>query len=499
MARHPLAVLGGIAVLYAAVQLVVVRHPVAFAWDEAIYVTEVSPEHDPIYFAPTRARGISFLVAPLVVITGSLTALRVFLTVASAGGLFLAFWPWVRIRPGAGLAAAALFSTTWVAVFYGSQVSPNLFSALAAVAVAGLFVLALDSPGTRRLEWGVAGAAALVGLFRPYDLSTLGLGLGLGTLGFAGRGDPAGSWGARLARLTWRHPARRALTALGIGGLAGWTPWLIDSTRFGGPAAALRRAVIETSGGSGTAGWGFHLTSHLAATDGPVVLYNPIPQPIPWGGAVWWASWLLVGVAGVALAAKASRRPAGIALVAGLSAFAGYVFITPMAPRFLLPSYGLIAVATGFGLAELAGRARRRRMIPMVGLFSAVAVFGVVLAWQLAAGSAFLAQERTKRERFEVLGAIVAEQAHGAECWVWSELGHPQVELASGCRGRRLDPHAPEPTALMVAKAEELGVVYLLALSTPDRDSFLRGLPNMPLPIEDSRDWDLYVFSNDDP
>ena len=80
--------LGGV---YAVMQLLIMpiaRHP---AWDEAIYLSQVTPGAGGTPFAPSRARGISLLVAPFAGVGLPLTITRAVLIVLSAAVLFVVF------------------------------------------------------------------------------------------------------------------------------------------------------------------------------------------------------------------------------------------------------------------------------------------------------------------------------------------------------------------------------------------------------------------------
>src|SRR4051812_37221686 len=97
--RRPVMVLGAVAVFYGLIQFVVTRR-VPLGWDETVYVSQVARGVPRAVFSAPRARGVVLLVAPVSLITTSVTALRGYLGVLSAAGLFLAYWPWLKIRTG---------------------------------------------------------------------------------------------------------------------------------------------------------------------------------------------------------------------------------------------------------------------------------------------------------------------------------------------------------------------------------------------------------------
>ena len=144
------------------------------SWDEAVYVSQVSGHAPAAWFDPARARGVPLLVAPVAALTSSVTALRVYLSVACGLGLTVALWTWRRLRPAWVLGlAGVLFGGLWVAQYYGPQAMPDMWSALGGLAAVGCFLR-----GGRR-RW-----------------------LGLGFLGRAGRErrvrDPGPAGGRRV-------------------------------------------------------------------------------------------------------------------------------------------------------------------------------------------------------------------------------------------------------------------------------------------------------------
>ena len=83
-----------VAAAFTASQLVFVSQRLGLSWDETVYVSQVSAHAPAAWFDPARARGIPLLVAPVALLTSSVRALRVYLSVASGLGLFLALLAW---------------------------------------------------------------------------------------------------------------------------------------------------------------------------------------------------------------------------------------------------------------------------------------------------------------------------------------------------------------------------------------------------------------------
>jgi hypothetical protein len=79
-----------VAALFAAAQLAFVAPRLGLSWDEVVYISQASVHAPAAYVDPARARGIPLLVAPVTLLTGSVFALRVYLSLASGLALFLA-------------------------------------------------------------------------------------------------------------------------------------------------------------------------------------------------------------------------------------------------------------------------------------------------------------------------------------------------------------------------------------------------------------------------
>lgn len=162
------------------------------------------------------------MAAPVALSSAGLPVIRLYFALLSTLGLMAAFWPWLRIlAPPVAPLAALMFSTTWVTVYFGSLVMPNLYVALGSVAALGWFLRAAATPTWWRV--GATGvAAALVAFVRPSD-SVLVLGLAFLCVLVV----------PRLRRLG-------PLLALPLGVALGWLPWVVEAyQRFGGPGGSV--------------------------------------------------------------------------------------------------------------------------------------------------------------------------------------------------------------------------------------------------------------------
>ena len=322
-----------VGVAFTAAELLFVSPRTGLSWDEAVYVSQVSGHAPAAWFDPARARGVPLLVAPVAALTGSVAALRVYLSVLCGLGLTAALWTWRGLRPAWVLGlAGVLFGGLWVAQYYGPQAMPDMWSALGGLAAVGCFLR-----GGKAALAGLGVSMAFVTLVRPGDAVYLALPLVV------------------AAFLIWRSWPRAAAVVAGL--LAGGAEWVVEAyVRFGGIASRLHAAGAEQGG----FGLHFALPDELRALNGPT-LCRPCTVGVRYPELDLW--WFLLPVL-VALAILAARRAGGssgpslssviLPAVCGLCVAAQYLFmIDYAAPRFLLPGYALLAVPAADGLAFL--------------------------------------------------------------------------------------------------------------------------------------------------
>lgn len=352
---------------YAALQLVLVVPHLGLGWDETVYVSQVDPRNPAAWFSAPRSRGISLLTAPVVAVTDSTTVLRIVLALLSAAALYAAFRVWQPLF-GAGRVAlsALLFGGLWISELSGSQAMPNLWLALASLAAVGWFLRAVAPGAPRRAGVGLAACVAAATLFRAPDSAWLVLPLAAGC----------------LAVRSWRRP----LPALAItAGLAlGGAEWIAEAyARWGGIGARLHTSSA-TEGGMG-AHWAVGYA--LRSLNGPL-LCRPCTVPLTHPAlTLWWLTLPVLAVAAGAVALRGSRPGTTLLPVACAASLAvPYFFLIDYsAPRFLLPTYTLLALP----IAELAFctvrtlRSGRARIVVATAL-------GVLLALHLAGQGAIL-------------------------------------------------------------------------------------------------------------
>jgi hypothetical protein len=423
---------------YLAAQLMLFPRSRGPSWDEAVYLSQVTPGVSAVAFAPSRARGVTFLVAPITAAGGSVATIRLFLILASSAALVGTFLVWA---PAIGLAApvaALLFGSTWLALFYGSEVMPNLWAALLGVAATGALVRRVEG-GER---WGAPVAATFLGamaLFRPPDALVLFAALALYVVIF-------------------RRPSSASLIPLAIGLILGWAPWLIEmSIRFGGPVRALRDA--GSLGHVTARGLGRRIAQNLALTNGPVI--GPQVHPdVPLAGVVWWGGTVVLAL--VALVRTRGTWERGYlvcATIAGAAVAAEYLLlVSGLAPRFLLPAYGLLAIPAAAGLVSLWGGGGAARSAAA----ATVAAVVVLTVWQAGTARRIGRDAADSRAVYEDVGAAIERLAEDRPCLVASAEGYPQVALASGCRGEWL--HLTDAASLTRVPGARSGERVFVAL-----------------------------------
>ncbi|MGW0698826.1 hypothetical protein ACWD0A_05710 [Streptomyces sp. NPDC002867] len=460
-AGNALPWLAAVSAAFALVHLALIAPGLGLGWDESVYVSQVSPQAPAAFFSAPRARGITFLVAPVTALTTSVMALRVFMAVLAGCGLFLALWVWRRLLPAPVLGVAGgLFASLWITMFYASQAMPNLWVAYGALAAVGCFLRAARSPGDRWAPAGMAAGVAFAALMRPADAVWLALPLAV----------------AAVVTRAWRWPLLLVLLAAGV--VAGCAPWIVEAyVSYGGLSARLERA----SEIQGRLGWYFSVDDHVRALDGRLLCR---PCDVAWrhpAAALWFFVLPLFVAAGVWAAARTRRHrtPLVVATVVGAALAAPYLFtVGYAAPRFLLPAYALLALPVAYGLVR-ACRPRPR------GRWIAVAIVAVFVAVHLAIQFrvADSAADRVRRSTAD-LGRIAAElRALGVRppCVV-SGTEAIRIAFRAGCASRQPWGHDESITPEELAAAAHHRPVAVVVADGGRPPAYARAWPAHPLP-----------------
>ncbi len=444
----------GVAAAFSIAQLIIVAPHLGLSWDEVVYISQLSARAPAAALDPARARGVSLLVAPVTMLTGSILALRTYLSLLSGAGLLLALLAWRRLRPAWLLALAGLcYASLWTAQYYGPQAMPDEWVAFSVLGAVGLFLRAAGTAQVPRAGRGaLAGLAACLAaaaLVRPGDALYVGAALGAAVLGVR----------------RWRRPA--LLAAVVVGFAAGAAEWAIEAyVRYGGLTARLHAAAAEQGG----FGWHLGWWDELRALNGPT-LCRPCTIGLRYPElSVWWLALPVIVAAGVLAARRAGRLESSLlAACCGLAAAAQYLFlINYAAPRFLLPAYLLLAIPVADALAALLaarpGRSAGATLV-VVALVAQVLVQQVVLAHQV-------------REKIVFFGAFaeIAADLHRLgvrpPCLVRGEQEVP-VAFYAGC--------ASTPSAVAVRRAHPRVRVAILVRPGEPVPRYARGWPRHDL------------------
>jgi hypothetical protein len=311
--------------------------------DEAVYVSQISRHRPAMPWSAERARGMALLVAPVTLLTGSPTALRLYLTVLAGLGLFLALLAWRGLRPAWVLAlAGVVFGGLWAAQAGAALVFPNFWAAIGGASGVGLFLRGVRRIVSPRYVFILLTAAtACTALMRPADAVFLFVPLII----------------AAVAKKEWRSPA--VLWAIISGLVLGLGEWLAETYMyFGGLFARLRAASLA---GGGT---GFHPLNGLRVLNGSAGWSYPATL-------AWWAVFLLLASVGVWVAGRSKGWPfALVPAVCALSVYVLYSFPNLVSARYLLPAWILLAIPVADAIAWISVRAQGR--LRLAGITAAV-------------------------------------------------------------------------------------------------------------------------------
>jgi hypothetical protein len=411
-ARRLILVVG---IAYLAAQLMLFSLDRPSGWDEAVYLSQVTPDGAVLPFVPYRARGITFLAIPVLQLGGSLAQLRLFLAVASAAALIASFRMWAPVIGYGAVAAALLFAGAWPTLFYGSELMPNLWVAMTAGAAAAVLARRLAGRAGRYDELVAGGLVAVAALIRPLDAIVLTAALVLLPIAL------------RRATVSWT-------VHLVLGLVAGWAPWLVEMTvRFGSPGEAFAAAARMSPAGR----WSLfgNAQQYLALSDGPTI-GSTVAHDIPVTGLLWFIGMAILVVLGVRAATRRNILPSLVVpTAAGIALAAEYiVFTDAQAPRFLLPALALLAVPAGLGFVTIvAGTRVGADPVRFAGRTVATIL---VIAWaivQMGIAAGIEADAADQRASAQRAGLEVRRLSAGEPCHVYSEGSFPIVGYAAGC------------------------------------------------------------------
>ena len=397
-----------IGIVYLGVQLFLFRLKPGIVYDEAVYLSQIVRPRHPIW-GPHRAWGTVLLIAPVAVFGIHIGVLRLYLAIASSALLAWAYWLWFDLIGPAAIGAAVAFGVSWVALYFGTQAFPNLPLALFSVAAVAFAIKAMR--GHPKASRGAVFCVAACALIRPSDATALVAGIALALL------------------IVHRARCARALAALVVGLALGWLPWVVESfIVFGGPFRRLKDAAV----GNATVALRDNLGAYIRSFGGP--LLNRVPMK----GFPVWASIVplsLIALAVIACVRFARHRDIDgyLACMFAASAMAvTYLFFSgATAPRFLLPTYALLAVPAAALFFDLNERLLGGRKVLAIAVSACLVV--PLLGWNAARAHTIWRDQVSASASSAELARNVASAANGAQCVVAGPFGIAEISVQSHC------------------------------------------------------------------
>jgi hypothetical protein len=333
----------------------------SLGWDETVYASQISKHVPLMQWGAERARGMPVLVAPVTLLTESALALRAYLALLAGVGLFLALLAWRGLKPAWVLAlAGVIFGGLGIAQLLASQVFPNFWIALGALAAVGLFLQGLTEGRRPRLVLVLLPlAVAFTALMRPADAVFVSVPL----------------MAAAVVQLVRRSMVRRSielLIAVIVGLAIGAGEWVLEAYMyFGGPFARLHQSAKVVGGTK------FNPVNSLRIINGGRdSSVKSFPGISGWSHPellVWWFALLVLALLGVYAASRARGWLfAAVPFVCALSVYVLYSLPVRDNARYLLPAWALLAVPAAEGLGWLITQAKGRMRLAAV---TAAAIF----------------------------------------------------------------------------------------------------------------------------
>jgi len=336
--------------------------------DEMTYIARTSMHASGVSLPPVHGQGVGLLAAPVTLLTTSLTAIRVWMSVLSAIGLFLAVLCWRGLRPLWVLALAELLlASLAITQNSGVQVYPDWWGALGLLALTGLLLQAVSGTMRSRVVLPLIALASLVMvLMRPENVIFL---MGPAIV-------------ACLVVPAWRKLS--VLIAMAAGVALGCLEWVVGAYLwFGGPVQRLQYAKQEPPAlhlymALGTQLRYLNGSWYCGQTSGCVSWAHPLETP-------WWLAFLAIAILGLwagwhRSAMKASSVLAG---VTALWVFLLYAFLVPFgAPRYLLPTLALMAILVADGIVWAVTESRQEWRQPAT-ILACVFVLGGIVSQRL--------------------------------------------------------------------------------------------------------------------
>lgn len=327
-----------VSVLFLAAELTpaLVRMPLGA--DEIGYIARTSAHASAVMLPPVHGQGVGLLAAPVTLLTTSVVALRIWMAVLSAIGLFLGMLCWRGLRPAWVLAVAGLIlGSLAVTQNSGVQVYPDWWGALGVLALTGLFLHAVNGTMRPRIVLPlIAFASLVIVLMRPQNIVFL-MGPAIG---------------AAIVVPGWRKP--KVLAAIGVGIALGCIQWIAEAYAwYGGLGSRIHLARQEPP----SFGFFFSGALQVKVLSGPWYCTSA-GACRGWnfpGETLWFVALAALAVLGLCIAwQRATKASSVLAAVTAIWVIWFYSFLVPFgAPRYILPSLALGAILAADGIAWL--------------------------------------------------------------------------------------------------------------------------------------------------
>ena len=336
-----------VSILFLAAELTPALLKMPLGTDEITYIARTSIRVNSVSLPPVHGQGVALLAAPMTLLTQSLIAIRVWMAVLSAIGLFLATLCWRRLRPDWVLALAALiFGGLAISQNSGVQIYPDWWGALGVLALTGLVLRVVGGTMRDRVALpAIALVSLIIVLMRPQNIIFL---MGPALLAVA------------IVR-SWRKP--KVMLAMGVGIVLGCLEWVIAAyVMYGSLATRIHLAGQEPP----SLGLYFSFFTQAKVLSGPWYCVPPggcqgVPMP---GEMLWWLAFLALAVLGLWANWRTAARTSSIfAAATAIWVVAFYSFLVPFgAPRYITPSLALAAILAADALIWLVTRSSLRRV-----------------------------------------------------------------------------------------------------------------------------------------
>jgi hypothetical protein len=338
-----------VSILFLAAELTPALLRMPLGTDEITYIARTSVHANSVSLPPVHGQGVALLAAPVTLFTQSLTAIRVWMAVLSAVGLFLATLCWRRLRPAPVLALAALiFGGLAISQNSGVQVYPDWWGALAVLALTGLILQVVSGTMRDRVSLpSIAFVSLIIVLMRPQNIIFL---MGPALL-------------AMVFVRSWRRPkGPKVLLAMGVGIALGCLEWIIAAyVMYGSLATRIHLAGQEPP----SFGLYFSFFTQAKVLSGPWYCVPPsgcqgVPMP---GELLWWAAFLALAVVGLWVSWRTAAKASSVfAAATAVWVVALYSFLVPFgAPRYITPSLALAAILAADAVSWLVTKSSWRR------------------------------------------------------------------------------------------------------------------------------------------